>query len=183
MKARVKDEVLKSLSSAVVLLLIALTANAQRLTTTYDRFEDRTTVNTPDQTVQSSNRPGELLTITAFFTCPGRAGNVIDQFGLYLILTGRQTSDITNTRLNILLDGKRTVLARATDREARFEDKITAEFLAFAIPLPLLKQIAHAKKIEMRLGVSEFRLGDRLSSDVAVLLKQVSRLRKPHHFQ
>jgi hypothetical protein len=130
------------------------------LQTRYDRFTDITTVwiSYDDLNVSSHHD----LSITAFFTYHGKDATKLEKMGVTFESTPHDWSArLERNELYILADGERISLGRPSGRSAkvnfRYIDTVT-EWLEYKMTLQVLKKIAYARKVEMRLDSFEFNL-------------------------
>jgi hypothetical protein len=138
----------------------------------YDRFEDRTKYWTRPKTVRSG------LDVMAHFSFKGKgAGNEVD--GFYLIFTsmGSDWRYLKDSRLYCLIDGDRVDLgsARASDSDIKpgYSTVEVKEILMFPVKYPTLQRISNAKRVEVRLGNTEFYFDEYFRESLKELLAKV----------
>lgn len=160
------------LTLAFSLLMPLSVIGQERVIRQYDRFEDKTRY----WTVPTPLRYG--LNVTVHFSFKGKgAGKDVE--GFYLIFTsiGSGWRFLKNSRLYCLIDGKSVELgsARARDDDVKTGDGSVAveERMLFTVNYPTLHKIAHAERVEMRLGDIVFHLDQNFRESLKELLGKV----------
>jgi len=125
----------------------------------YDRFKDITLVWIPyDDLYVSAHHD---LRISAFVTYRGKDLTKPEKMGISFESTPHEYSYLAHSELYVLADGERISLGRPSARDTKSDFKYVhtvTEWLEYWIPLPLMKKIAHATTVEMRLDSFEFNL-------------------------
>jgi len=130
------------------------------LQTSYDRFTDITTVwiSYDDLNVSSHHD----LSVTAFFTYHGKDATKQEKMGVTFESTPHNWSArLERNELYVLADGERISMGRPSGRLSkvnfRYIDTVT-EWLEYKMTLQILKKVAYAQTVEMRLDSFEFNL-------------------------
>lgn len=168
---------MKPLILALLLLAPGSAFTQDRVIRQYDRFEDKTrywTVPTPLR---------YRLNVTAMFSFKGKgAGKDIEGFYLIFTSTGSDWRFLKDSRLYCLVDGKSVDLgsaqARDDDVKTGYSSVEVEERLMFVTDYQTLNKIAHAGRVEMRLGSTEFHLDQHFRESLKELLGKVQVVKK-----
>jgi hypothetical protein len=122
-----------------------------------------TTIWVPYARVLFTNGTYQNLQVTAFFTHRGRGvGKPIERMGFIFASASDEWTYLKSSDLNALVDGKRIPLGRPFARDSEVNSSgygvRVNERLEFKATYPVLRKIAYARRVEMRLGSSEFDL-------------------------
>lgn len=127
--------------------------------TSYDRFRDVTLVWVPYDNLYVSAHHD--LRISAFVTYRGKDRTKPEKMGISFESTPHGYSYIAHSELYVLADGERIPLGRPSARDTKSGFKYVntvTEWLEYWIPFPVMKKVAHATTVEMRLDSFEFNL-------------------------
>jgi len=154
------------LKTSLLLFVLAFVPfqKAGQIDTTYDRFKDRTTVETDYMRVAGSDWNSNPLEIAARFVCSGQ--KITQPEHVVLFFYTKTTHDWpfkTEPGLIAIADGERLNLGKTTfmDGDARFNgyDSIYFhQYLAIVVPFETFRKIKNAGTVEMQLGEREFTL-------------------------
>lgn len=140
-------------------LLKATLTTSRDPQTTYDRFTDETNVWIPFDDLDVSTHHD--LSIMAFVTYHGKGSTRPENVGLGFMSTPHEIESPEIRELRVLADGERISLGRPSARSTKIGYKYSGtitEFLEYKATPQILKKIANARKVEMRLGSLEFAL-------------------------
>jgi hypothetical protein len=151
--------------SAVVILTCAVWSMAQeegKIETTYDRFDDVTTVTLDFMQVKQGRYGYDGILINATFRCPGKVQSCKPQrayMGVSIVL--KDTAYDAPANLTVLADDERfplgNMLRLKTDTALEQWNLIATVFMV-PIPADDFIRIARAKQVEMRIDRTEFEL-------------------------
>ena len=149
----------------------------------YDRFEDRTRYWTSP--VAISYEYEHALWVSGYFYYRGQgAGKPIENIGLFSFSKSRGWQYLENGALTAIVDGERLPLGQPIRKDSeiphftsQYDDVRVGETLTFRIRYSTLLKIANAKRVEMRLGRTEFYLSAATLVDLQSLLAKVKRVR------
>jgi hypothetical protein len=145
--------------------------------TSYDRFTDVTTVWIPYEDLYVSAHHD--LRISAFVTYRGKDLTKPEKMGISFESTPHQYSYLAHSELYVLADGERIPLGRPNARDTKSDFKYVqtvTEWLEYWMTLPIMKKIARAQKVDMRLDSFEFDLP---YSFLRSMQKLISRIPEP----
>lgn len=157
---------------ALLLLVPISTRSQERIIREYDRFEDRTRYWTAPSFVRSG------LEIRGYFSFKGKgAGHEVNGFSLIFTSTSTDWRYLKDSRLYCLIDGHPVELgsARARDGDVKvgYSSVEVQEKLVFPLRYQTLRRIAEAKRVDMRLGNTEFHLDQYFRESLKELLNKV----------
>lgn len=141
-------------------------AKPEKIDVTYDRFKDRTTVETDYMRVAGSDWNSNPLEIAARFTYPGKTVSKPQYVILFFYSATKTWRFKTAPTLIALVDGESLDLGRATltDQDIHTDTYSVSvrEYLAAVIPFDTFLKIKNARTVEMQLGTTEFRLNEKV---------------------
>lgn len=158
----------------------------------YDRFKDKTTVQTKEvdigDLVQMGYRNGEHVVIhpdalffwfkiVGSYSFAGQQKTRVDSMNLFFMTTSRTWRFLNDTDLNVIADNERIPLGKMVRRgkaESLLRVVSVRETLGATIPSSTMSKIANAKKVEMRVGSIEFEFGDNERQALRELVKSAA---------
>jgi hypothetical protein len=143
--------------------------------TSYDRFTDTTTIWIPYDELEVSRHHD--LSIMAFFAYSGKDASTPESMGISFQSTPHDfSSRLERNKLYVLADSERLALGRPSARSSKTDFKYintTTEWLDYKTTFQILKKIAYAQKVEMRLGQYEFDLNQGFLQSMQKLISRI----------
>lgn len=155
-----------------LLLAVPIVAQESHVIKEYDRFEDRTKYWTTRSTVSHG------LDLMAHFSFKGQgAGHEISGFYLIFVSTAPDWRYLKDSRLYCLIDNERVDLgsakARDNDVRAGYSSVEVKEILMYPVKFHVLQKLSLAKRVDVRLGRTEFHLDPYFRESVKQLLGKI----------
>jgi hypothetical protein len=179
---------MKRLAIFGLCLLIVLAARAQEpsryLQVKYDKFDDRTVVALWEMPLAQGvigwlpapmgNNPAPLtLTLVHNFPSQHPKESLRPEDPMYVRLSSERVVGLVSPpTLNLIIDGERLTLATKwkTDGRERPDDKS----VLLPVTYSLLLRLISAKKVEGRLGITEFHITSRNQDDMRDFVKAIN---------
>jgi hypothetical protein len=138
--------------------------NSRRFSVRYDRFDDRTFVTVgPFFLDHDLLDPNNNFQMASGFSFAGASqSQPVEQYQLIFLSSDEDWKFSDNSDLKAIVDGERMALGEAS-RKSKVDstwmgEVKTKETLLIDVPADVFNKIAHAKKVEMRLGKKEFKI-------------------------
>lgn len=168
---------------ATCLCLITIEVKGQTKTT-YDKFEDRTLTHTPSRAISTEMGYAHELSVVGYFYFRGKgAGRPIEAMGLMFISRAREWKFLKDEEMIAIVDGRRLPIGKPTTKDtdiptttSSYEEQRVEETLEFRLSYSVLRKLADAKRVEVRLGHIDFPLPFDFQADLRNLLTKVKTL-------
>lgn len=162
----------------VLLLLFALvlSASAQKLSTTYDKFKDVTTIRAKDAEIVGSPKGG-YVRFNVLARYPGQTKATPDHVLLVFQSHSREWRFLRSNMLILLVDGEAYDVGRPTRDSGIDTGRYTSgvwEHLYYRLPIGDAERIAKATNVEMQLGPMEAKWKP---DNIAILREVVNAVR------
>ncbi len=168
--------ILKTCFAVIVLALVPF-QKPGKIETSYDKFKDRTTVETNYMRVAGSDWNSNPLEIAARLNYPGQTPSKPRLAILYFYSATKTWRFKTEPTVLLLVDGERVDLGKAVlmdqDIHADRYSVSVREYLGVAVPFSTFEKIAGASSVEMQLGEIEFGLSDKVLATFRELAQRV----------
>jgi hypothetical protein len=114
------------------------------------------------------------LRVVGFFHFRGKgAGHKIERLGLVFFSSSSDLKYTRTSQLYAIVDGQRIEIGSPITNEMDVERDGFKENLSFSVPYKTMRRIADQKRVEMRLGLTEFELSELTLSDLRALLVRI----------